>query len=168
MLTRHFGRNLSCGRGCHNSTLWREGMGRFRLPDAKAVSPKVGRGFFAHPYLRRTESESYHLFQLFFTLCKSYLDLYCNIWKWMAGASRGHAALSFLSPQPSEMGDATRGPRRRFDEPIPQTSKMVRGPGDVKPELDKRSLDYILRSGLAGGLAGCAVWRKPPRPLPSC
>jgi hypothetical protein len=24
-------------------------------------------------------------------------------------------------------------------------------------ELDKSSLDYILRSGLAGGLAGCAV-----------
>lgn len=23
--------------------------------------------------------------------------------------------------------------------------------------LDKRSLDYILRSGIAGGLAGCAV-----------
>jgi hypothetical protein len=26
-------------------------------------------------------------------------------------------------------------------------------------ELDKRSLDYVLRSGLAGGLAGCAVRR---------
>lgn len=24
-------------------------------------------------------------------------------------------------------------------------------------ELDKRSLEYVLRSGLAGGLAGCAV-----------
>jgi hypothetical protein len=86
----------------------------------------------------------------------------------MAGVSRGHAAPLFPSQLPSEMGDATRGPRRRFDEPIPQTSKMVRGPGDVKPELNKRSLDYILRSGLAGGLAGCAVWRKQPRPLPWC
>jgi solute carrier family 25 protein 16 len=27
---------------------------------------------------------------------------------------------------------------------------------DVKA-IDKRSLDYVLRSGLAGGLAGCAV-----------
>lgn len=27
---------------------------------------------------------------------------------------------------------------------------------DVKA-VDKRSLDYVLRSGLAGGLAGCAV-----------
>lgn len=30
--------------------------------------------------------------------------------------------------------------------------------GSVK-QVDKRSLDYILRSGLAGGMAGCAVSR---------
>ena len=28
-------------------------------------------------------------------------------------------------------------------------------------ELDKRSLNYVLRSGLAGGLAGCAVGLPP-------
>ncbi len=33
-------------------------------------------------------------------------------------------------------------------------AKDVRG---SKHELDKGSLDYVLRSGLAGGLAGCAV-----------
>ena len=27
---------------------------------------------------------------------------------------------------------------------------------NIEP-LDKRSMDYVLRSGLAGGLAGCAV-----------
>lgn len=30
------------------------------------------------------------------------------------------------------------------------------GSGAIK-QVDKRSLDYILRSGLAGGMAGCAV-----------
>lgn len=34
-----------------------------------------------------------------------------------------------------------------------------RGPRPAK-EVDKRSLDYLLRSGLAGGLAGCAVRRQ--------
>lgn len=33
------------------------------------------------------------------------------------------------------------------------------GSGGIK-QVDKRSLDYILRSGLAGGLAGCAVSRE--------
>lgn len=32
--------------------------------------------------------------------------------------------------------------------------------GGIKP-VDKRSLDYVLRSGLAGGLAGCAVSTSP-------
>ena len=31
------------------------------------------------------------------------------------------------------------------------------GTAQEKKPLDKRSLDYILRTGLAGGLAGCAV-----------
>src|SRR5256885_16798092 len=96
----------------------------------------------------------------------------------MSEAFGGHAAPSFPSPQPSEMGDATRGPRRRFNEPLPQTSKtgafrsddagiVIRDPGNVRPELDKRSLDYILRSGLAGGGGGCAGWRRAPSPLTS-
>ena len=31
-------------------------------------------------------------------------------------------------------------------------------PGGTTRLKDKKSFDYILRSGLAGGLAGCAVW----------
>jgi hypothetical protein len=55
---------------------------------------------------------------------------------------------------------------RSLDEP-PQSESLPTDGGvavavkDVagrKHELDKRSLDYVLRSGLAGGLAGCAVW----------
>lgn len=86
----------------------------------------------------------------------------------MSAASRGHAAPSFQPVQPSEMEDATRGPRRLLEEPIPQRAKTgafqtddaaiaIRDPADGKAKLDKRSLGYILRSGLAGGLAGCAV-----------
>lgn len=37
-----------------------------------------------------------------------------------------------------------------------QTEKGVGGIYVVKP-VDKQSLEYVLRSGLAGGLAGCAV-----------
>lgn len=38
--------------------------------------------------------------------------------------------------------------------PAPQVKKDA--PGGPK-QLNKRSADYVLRSGLAGGLAGCAV-----------
>jgi hypothetical protein len=164
------------GLSCSNP--WREGMA-FSATGCQGRQPESRQHLFCAPISTPDGVlEIYHFFQLFFTLCESYLELYCNTWEWMSGASRGHAAPSFPSPQPSEMGDATRGPRRRFDEPLPQTSKrgafrsddagiVIRDPGNVKPELDKRSLDYILRSGLAGGLAGCAVWRRPPCPLPS-
>jgi len=36
-------------------------------------------------------------------------------------------------------------------------SPIARGPGSVTRLKDKKSLDYVLRSGLAGGIAGCAV-----------
>ncbi len=75
---------------------------------------------------------------------------------------------SYLSARPSEMEGATRGPARLLEEPVPQDSRTrsfhsddnavaTRGPGQEKGKLEKRSLDYALRSGLAGGLAGCAV-----------
>ena len=77
--------------------------------------------------------------------------------------------MPLLQPaQPSEMEDATRGSQRLLEEPIPQSSKKrafhadhatiaIPGPGVEKARLDKQSVGYILRSGLAGGLAGCAV-----------
>jgi hypothetical protein len=61
----------------------------------------------------------------------------------------------------------SRGPSRLLEEPLPHTSpKHTRNGAAVtstgpapreRKRLDKQSLDYILRSGLAGGLAGCAV-----------
>lgn len=88
----------------------------------------------------------------------------------------GHAATTLQPTRPSEM--ESRGPSRLLEEPpLSQTSssstsskphtfstaatktvtqKDGGAPGEPK-YLDKRSLDYILRSGFAGGLAGCAV-----------
>ncbi|KAL2396862.1 Mitochondrial carrier protein LEU5 [Exophiala dermatitidis] len=85
----------------------------------------------------------------------------------------GHAAATTLqSTQPSEMD--SRGPSRLLEEPPTQrpapqltpskhdAAVTLQGPGarqqqQSKQPMDKRSLDYILRSGLAGGLAGCAA-----------
>lgn len=86
----------------------------------------------------------------------------------MPEASRGHAAHPFQFAQPSKMEEATRGPRRLLEEPITEESETgsfasddtaiaIDNPGAGK--LDKQSLDYVLRSGVAGGLAGCAVGR---------
>ena len=86
----------------------------------------------------------------------------------MSGASRGNADPSLQPARPSEMADVTRGPTRLLEEPFPREPKdrvfhsdreAVTIPGSERnrPKVDKRSLDYILRTGLAGGLAGCAV-----------
>ena len=62
-----------------------------------------------------------------------------------------------------------RGSRRLLEEPASDDANpssfptdgdaaiAIAGPGGHKKELDKRSLDYIVRTGVAGGLAGCAV-----------
>ena len=36
-------------------------------------------------------------------------------------------------------------------------AQVTEGKEKSKQELDKRSFDYLLRSGIAGGFAGCAV-----------
>jgi len=61
------------------------------------------------------------------------------------------------------MEGVTRGSVRLLEESRTRSfqsddSKVaIRGPGEEKGKLEKRSLDYALRSGLAGGLAGCAA-----------
>ena len=61
----------------------------------------------------------------------------------------------------SSVADSTRGTAEVTSrtaamdgEPAPQMKKDMRG---GPKQLNKRSADYVLRSGLAGGLAGCAV-----------
>lgn len=94
----------------------------------------------------------------------------------MPFSASGHAATTLQPSQPSEM--ESRGPSRLLEEPLPHTSPKQStftrndgavtstGPAPREPKrLDKQSLDYILRSGLAGGLAGCAVSAVVARPL---
>ena len=64
----------------------------------------------------------------------------------------GNAAASLPSMQSSEV-EVTRG-AVRGGESNSLTSESRAG---IRKQVDKQSLDYILRSGLAGGLAGCAV-----------
>lgn len=70
--------------------------------------------------------------------------------------------------------DPTHQRPRLLDEPIPSPGAKIFHTDDavipvqqpmqsLRKELDKRSLDYIIRSGLAGGLAGCAVSTSYPR-----
>lgn len=71
------------------------------------------------------------------------------------------------------MGLATRGPIQTPDPEEAADHKMnltdVEAVGTKVPRTlkkqDKRSMDYILRTGLAGGLAGCAVSRFQSMPL---
>ena len=81
----------------------------------------------------------------------------------------GHAATPVQSSQPQQM-DPSRGPPRLLEERAPRASpapKLFKTEDTAlglqgrdhngKKKVDKRSLDYILRTGLAGGLAGCAA-----------
>ena len=79
----------------------------------------------------------------------------------------GHAATTIKSSHTIEM-DSRGAASRLLEEPPLGPDKRIyssanapvtagkTAPPETK-ELDKRSLDYVLRSGLAGGLAGCAV-----------
>ncbi|KIW34344.1 uncharacterized protein PV07_01125 [Cladophialophora immunda] len=78
----------------------------------------------------------------------------------------GHAAISLQSSQSPEMD--SRGASRLLEEPPPGPDRRLfpdndasitlkRPASQAQKPLDKRSLEYILRSGLAGGLAGCAA-----------
>jgi hypothetical protein len=76
----------------------------------------------------------------------------------------GHAATIHQSPPPPQM-EASKEPSHGLPDRSPQPKGLPTDGNAIakkdltgrKHELDKRSLDYVLRSGLAGGLAGCAV-----------
>jgi solute carrier family 25 protein 16 len=86
----------------------------------------------------------------------------------MPEALTGHAATTLQPSQPPQM--AHPAPKRLLDESPPSTGGRSTLPalGDASlavsgasraegRHIDKTSLDYIARSGVAGGLAGCAV-----------
>ena len=83
----------------------------------------------------------------------------------------GHAATLPPTLESPQM-DADRGPKRLLEEEATTAQTTLGGKlfgsGDdpiavhfpekeVKKPLNKRSLDYIVKTGIAGGLAGCAV-----------
>lgn len=94
----------------------------------------------------------------------------------MPQAAIGHAAAISKSSQPSQMEQSpavTAPPHRLLEIPLEQSSHPDRIPpvgeaslavsGAVEKEgehIDKKSFSYIVRSGVAGGLAGCAVSRR--------
>lgn len=85
----------------------------------------------------------------------------------MPGAFTGHAATISQSSQPSQMEQPA--PKRLLEEPSPlntrpnlaavhDASLAVSGASRVEGKhIDKKSWGYVVRSGVAGGLAGCAV-----------
>ena len=85
----------------------------------------------------------------------------------MPSSGGGYAATTLQSPQPSQM-EPGGGSRRLLEESETMAQEkpgIIYKTGETsagvlkaeKKVLDKRSLDYIVRSGVAGGLAGCAV-----------
>lgn len=48
-------------------------------------------------------------------------------------------------------------PRPRRPQPLLCPTDADAIVPDAKPKMDKQSVEYALKSGLAGGLAGCAV-----------
>lgn len=82
----------------------------------------------------------------------------------MREVTGGHASTSNNSPPSLEM-EATDKPSERLLEESDQSNSFltnahaIAAPHDAgkRNELDKRGLNYVLRSGLAGGIAGCAV-----------
>ena len=69
----------------------------------------------------------------------------------------GDAAKSLqTAPEMDVAGAATDQDRRSFRNATDLGTVAQERAGAQKP-VDKQNLDYVLRSGLAGGLAGCAV-----------
>ena len=76
----------------------------------------------------------------------------CTHYRFPVGMSRAHGAIQVQSPEMGEQKLQHRVPNQSPDEGT-IASKRV---GNQR-HRNKQNLDYVLRTGLAGGLAGCAV-----------
>jgi solute carrier family 25 (mitochondrial carrier protein), member 16 len=72
----------------------------------------------------------------------------------MPPALLSHASVSATKDKPRQMDDVA---KRRSDPTLYPTHGDAIAPKEKAPK--KQSLGYVWRSGLAGGLAGCAVCR---------
>ena len=68
--------------------------------------------------------------------------------------SRAHGATQLQSPE-YEMGEPKLQPGAR-NQSLDEGTIASKGAGRQR-HRNKQNLDYVLRTGLAGGLAGCAV-----------
>jgi solute carrier family 25 protein 16 len=75
----------------------------------------------------------------------------------MPPAFLSHASESAIKDKSRQMDGVAK--KRRSDPALCPTDEDATAPKKRAPE--KLSLDYVWRSGLAGGLAGCAVCRNP-------
>jgi solute carrier family 25 protein 16 len=73
----------------------------------------------------------------------------------MPQALLSHASAPATKDKPRELDDIAK--KRRSDPALCQIDEDTIAPKKKGPE--KRSFDYVWRSGLAGGMAGCAVCR---------
>ena len=71
----------------------------------------------------------------------------------MLPALLSYASESATKDKPRQMDDVAK--KRRSDPALYPTDGDAIAPKKRAPE--KRSLEYVWRSGLAGGMAGCAV-----------
>lgn len=67
-----------------------------------------------------------------------------------------HESLEPVLPRPSASPSATATASPAQDVKAKATSDVAAA-RSKREQVDKRSFDYLMRSGLAGGLAGCAV-----------
>ena len=78
----------------------------------------------------------------------------------------GHASTLSATTDPRTMTAVQVAPSRRSlrEPPICPTDEeaLVPKKGQKHQKVDKRSPEYIIKSGLAGGIAGCAVSTNPP------
>ncbi|KAL9116331.1 MAG: hypothetical protein Q9187_007144 [Circinaria calcarea] len=76
--------------------------------------------------------------------------------------SQAMPAKSFQVAPEMEVAGAASGQDKRSSRNVTNPQTVLRERVGAQKPVDKQSLDYVLRSGLAGGLAGCAVSYKNP------
>ena len=79
----------------------------------------------------------------------------------MTLSHRGDTATSLQSQQPPEIDLTRASTEQRNDEAVSNVADdghtIASKRAGSRNKQNKQSLDYVLRTGLAGGLAGCAV-----------
>lgn len=123
-----------------------------RLRNLGDTKPNICPAEASFPALHLPRQSTYSSFQLFQDeAVRECLDA-CNYYKSPVGMSRAHGAIQLQSPEMGEQKLQRGVPKQSLDE----ATIASKGVGNQR-HRSKQNLDYVLRTGLAGGLAGCAV-----------